>query len=61
MSEIQSTRWTRTVQYDPNTKEYFVDLGGIAERMGWDIETELEWVVENNKAVLKKKEKEEEV
>jgi hypothetical protein len=57
----QHTKWTRTVQYDTETKEYFIDLKGIAEHMGWNIEDELEWIIDDNRAILKKKEQEKEV
>jgi hypothetical protein len=58
----QHTRWTRTVQYNTETKEYFIDLKGIAEHMGWNIEDELEWIIDDsNRAILKKKEQEKEV
>ena len=52
------TKWTRTVQYDEESDEYFIDLGGIAETLGWNIGDNLEWIVEDNKVILKKKEEE---
>jgi hypothetical protein len=58
VSNIEYTRWTRTLQYDRDSDEYFIDLDGIAEHMGWNVETELEWVVEDNKVILRKKEEE---
>ena len=54
------TRWTRTIQYDKESDEYFIDLGGIAETLGWNIGDDLEWIVEDNKVILKKKEEQKE-
>mgnify|MGYP003347680238 CR=1 FL=1 len=55
MSDIETTKWTRTVQHDKETNEYFLDLGGIAETLGWNIGDELEWIVEDDKVILRKK------
>lgn len=53
-----STRWTRTIQYDEESKEYFIDLDGIAETLGWNIGDDLEWIIEDDKVILRKKEEE---
>ena len=42
--------------------EFFIELPEkLINKLGWDLETELEWVMEDDKVILKKKEEQKEV
>ena len=42
--------------------ELYIELPEeLINELGWNLETELEWIIEEGKVILKKKEKKEEV
>jgi len=42
--------------------ELYIELPEeLINELGWNLETELEWIVENNKVTLRKKEEQKEV
>ena len=49
------------VKQDIDSELYIEIPEELIGQLGWNLETELEWVIEENKVYLKKKEKEEEV
>ena len=44
------------VKQDIDDELYIEIPEQLIKELGWNLETELEWIVENNKVILKKKE-----
>lgn len=46
------------IKQDIDNECYFEIPDEILNELGWNLETELEWIIENDKVILRKKEEE---
>lgn len=53
------TSWVKQVQYDHVTDEHYLEIQDVAIAMGWSVEDELVWTLnEDGTATLSKKKEE---
>jgi len=50
--------WVKKVKYNKEDNSHYIEIEDVAKEMKWLPGDILEWVVENNQVILRKREKE---